>query len=121
MGFENLLIYQIAFELATDLFNVSKNFPKEEEDTVNQLKRSSKAVYTNIAEAYKKKSNKKAFVNKLSDSNTENIECRSWLRFATSCRYITGDVYKKLMDKSNKIEKLIKQSIDNPKKFEAKS
>ena len=121
MGFEDLLIYHIAFELATDLFNVSEGFPKEEEDTVNQLRRSSKAVYTNISEAYKKKNNKKTFVNKLNDSNTENIECRSWLRFATSCRYISGEMYKELIDKSNKIEKLIKQSIDNPKKFEAKS
>ena len=117
MGIEDLLIYQIAFELATDLFNVSKNFPKEEEDTVNQLRRSSKAVYINIAEAYKKKTNKKVFVNKLNDSNTENIECRSWLRFATSCRYISGEMYKELIGKSNKIEKLIKQSINSPKSF----
>lgn len=121
MGFKDLLIYQIAFELASDLINVSENFPEEEKDTVNQLKRSSKAVYTNIAEAYKKKSNKKSLINKLNDSNTENIECRSWLRFATSCRYISGDVYKELMEKSNEIERLIKQTIDNPKKMEVKN
>ncbi len=122
MGFENLLIYQIAFELATDMFNVSESFPDDEKETlVNQLRRSSKAVYLNIAEAYKKKGNKKILLNKLTDSNTENIECRNWLRFATSCRYITSDVYKELMDKSNKIEKLIKKIIDNPKNFNTKS
>ena len=122
MGFEDFLIYQIAFKLSEDIFNVSENFPDEEKDTlVHQLRRSSEAVYTNIAEAYKKKTNKNQVVNKLTDANTENIECRSWLKFATACKYISGDVYKELMEMSTEVEKMLAEIIKNPKSFGSKT
>jgi four helix bundle protein len=122
MGFEDFLIYHIAFKLSEDIFSISENFPDEEKETlVHQLRRSSQAVYTNIAEAYKKKSNKNQLINKLSDANTENIECRSWLRFATACMYISSVDYKELMIMSNEVEKILAGIIKNPKSFGPKT
>ena len=122
MGFEDFLIYHIAVKLSEDIVNVSENFPEEEEETlVHQLRRSSEAVHTNIAEAYKKKSNKNQLINKLTDANTENIECRSWLRFATACKYVSADVYKELMEMSSDVEKILAEIIKNPKSFGPKT
>jgi four helix bundle protein len=83
MGFRKLKAYQIAFELAMEIFEISKSFPKEETYSLtDQIRRSSRSICTNIAEAYRKRRYPKHFISKLSDSDTENAETLCWLEFS---------------------------------------
>lgn len=80
MDFKKLLAYQKAFGLAMAIFEISKLFPKEEKYSLtDQIRRSSRSVNANIAEAYRKRVYPKHFVSKLSDADGENSETMTWL------------------------------------------
>ena len=90
MSFKNLLAYQKGFELAMDIFEISKSFPKEETFALtDQIRRSSRSTCANIAEAYRKRNYPKHFISKLSDSDSENSETQVWLDFSESCKYLS--------------------------------
>ena len=92
MGFRKLKTYQIAFELAMEKFEISKTFPKEETYSfTDQIRRSSRSIYINIAESYRKRRYPKHYISKLSDSVTENAETLCWLEFTLSCKYISHE------------------------------
>lgn len=75
MDFKKLLVYQKSFDLAMLIYNVSKSFPKEEKYSLtDQIRRSSRSVYANIAEAYRKRRYPRHFISKLTDSDGENSE-----------------------------------------------
>ena len=81
--FKDLLVYQKAFDLAMDIFEVSKKFPKEERYSLtDQVRRSSRSVCANFAEAYQRRRYPAYFLSKLNDSDTENAETEVWLDFA---------------------------------------
>ena len=102
--YKKLKVYQLAFELAMQVFEVSKGFPKEERYALtDQIRRSSRSVCVNIGEGYRKRLYKKHFIAKLSDADMENTETQVWLDFALSCCYITGEVKEKLQDKALQI------------------
>lgn len=90
MDFQKLLAYQKSFDLAMQIFEISKKFPKEEVYSLtDQIRRSSRSVTANIAEAYRKRKYIKHFISKLTDADAENSETVVWLDFAFSCKYIT--------------------------------
>jgi len=73
--FQDLLAYRKSFDLAMEIFEISKEFPKEETYSLtNQIRRSSRSVSVNIAEAYRKRVYPKHFISKLTDSDAENSE-----------------------------------------------
>jgi four helix bundle protein len=73
--YKDLIVFQKAYVLAMDIFEETKNFPTEEKFSLtDQIRRSSRSVCTNFAEAYRKRRYKAYFVSKLSDSETENTE-----------------------------------------------
>ncbi|MCK4395610.1 four helix bundle protein [candidate division WOR-3 bacterium] len=79
-GFKDLKVYQLAYKLAMEIFEESKMFPREEEYSLTgQIRRSSRSVPANIAEAWKKRKYKKAFVSKLIDAFAEVGETEVWL------------------------------------------
>jgi len=81
-----LEVYQKAFALAMEVFELSKSFPKEERySLVDQIRRSSRSVCTNLAEAWRKRRYEAAFISKLSDSKAEAAETQVWLQFALEC------------------------------------
>ncbi len=89
MDFKKLLAYQKGFDLAMSIFEISKSFPKEElYSLTDQIRRSSRSVNANIAEAYRKRRYPKHFTSKLTDSDSENSETHTWLDFALACGYI---------------------------------
>ena len=89
MQFQDLLAYKKSFTLAMKIFNISKSFPKEEKYSLtDQIRRSSRSVSANIAEAYRKRKYPKNFISKLTDSDAENSETQTWLEFALECKYI---------------------------------
>jgi four helix bundle protein len=121
MDFKELLAYKKAFHLAMEIFNVSKLFPIEGRYSLtDQVRRSSRSVCSNIAEAYRKRKYVNHFVSKLTDSDAENSETNVWLEFAHSCGYISELDLKELTEKNIEIGKLINYMINNPEKFGCK-
>ncbi|MDP3312724.1 four helix bundle protein [Lutibacter sp.] len=122
MSFKNLLAYQKAFELSMEIFELSKSFPKEETYSLtDQIRRSSRSVCANIAEAYRKRLYPKHFISKLSDSDSENSESLVWIDFSNSCNYINSEQHQNLTTKGIEVGKLINFMINNPEKFGVKT
>ena len=118
MDFKDLLAYKKAFDLSMTIFELSKYFPKEEKYSLtDQVRRSSRSVCANIAEAYRKRRYPKHFTSKLTDSDGENSETSTWLDFALACNYISENDFKILSEQSKEIGKLINYMINNPGKF----
>jgi four helix bundle protein len=117
-GVVNLIVYQKSFGLAMRIFEISKTFPKEERYSLtDQIRRSSRAVSANLAEAYCKRRYEAHFISKLSDSDMENSETQVWLNFALNSDYIDKDNYQELIEISKEVGKLIDYMIHNPAKF----
>jgi len=88
----DLEVYKKAFGAAMQIFELSKAFPKEETYSLtDQIRRSSRSVCANLAEAWRKRRYEKAFISKLSDSESEAAETQVWLEFATKCGYMQRD------------------------------
>jgi four helix bundle protein len=86
---EDWEVYRIAFEAAMQIFELSKRFPVEERYSLtDQVRRSSRSVCANLAEAWRKRLYKAAFVAKLSDSAAEAAETQTWIAFAVRCDYL---------------------------------
>ncbi|MDO9276282.1 MAG: four helix bundle protein [Lutibacter sp.] len=121
MSFKTLLAYQKAFELSMEIFELSKCFPKEETYSLtDQIRRSSRAICTNIAEAYRKREYQKHFISKLTDADSENSETQVWIDFSYSCEYINLKQQQNLATKSIEVGKLINFMIANTEKFGVK-
>ncbi|MBV7270006.1 four helix bundle protein [Winogradskyella luteola] len=121
MDFKKLLAYQKGFDLAMSIFEISKSFPKEETyPLTDQIRRNSRSVNANIAEAYRKRKYPRHFITKLTDSDGENSETSTWLDFALECQYISENVYRDLSNQAIEIGKLINYMINNPDKFGVK-
>lgn len=121
MSFKSLYAYQKAFDLAMEVFKLSKSFPLEERYALSsQIIRSSRSVCSAIAEAYRKREYPKYFKNKLTDADSENAETQLWLDFALACEYISTENQICLQTKSAEVGKLINYMMNNPGKFGVK-
>ncbi len=88
----DLEVYQKAFDAAMRIFELSKLFPKEETYSLtDQVRRSSRSVCANLAEAWRKRRYQAAFISKLSDSEAEAAETQVWIEFAVKCGYLDRD------------------------------
>lgn len=85
----DLLVYQKASDAAMQIFELSKSFPKEETYSLtDQIRRSSRSVCANLAEAWRKRRYEAHFISKLSDAESEAAETQVWLEFAVKCKYL---------------------------------
>jgi four helix bundle protein len=90
--YKDLRVYRMAFDGAMRIFELTKGFPSEERfSLVDQIRRSSRSVCANIAEAWRKRRYEAHFVSKLSDAESEAEETRVWLEFAKRCGYVSMD------------------------------
>ena len=113
-----LEVFQLAFEAAMEIFELTKSFPKEEKySLVDQMRRSSRSVASNIAEAFRKRRYEKAFVAKLSDSEGEAAETQVWLNFSYKCNYIDNVRKDKLEQKYDHIIGKLVNMIKYPEKW----
>lgn len=88
----DLQVYQKALEAAMKIFDLSKAFPREETYSLtDQMRRSSRSVCANLAEAWRKRRYERSFISKLSDAEGEVAETQVWLEFAVKCRYMKRD------------------------------
>ena len=96
-SFRDLIVYQKAYKLAMDIFHMTKSFPKAElYSLTDQIRRSSRSVTSNIAEAWAKRKYIKSFTSKMTDSLAEEHETEVWLDYSLDCQYINNEEHEKL-------------------------
>ncbi len=97
-------VYKMAFEAAVEIFEISKSFPAEERYSfTDQIRRSSRSVCANIAEAFRKRKYEKSFISKLNDSEGEAAETQTWLEFADRFGYLRKDKFTNLYSEYDNI------------------
>ena len=117
-SFRDLIVYQKAYKLAMEIFEVSKSFPKEERYSLtDQIRRSSRSVTSSIAEGWAKRIYLKHFVSKLSDSLSEEFETEVWLDYSRDCKYIDLLQHEHLMVAYEEVRKMLISMMNTPEKF----
>jgi four helix bundle protein len=112
---EDLEVYQIAFDAAMKIFAQSKKFPTEEKYSLtDQIRRSSRSVCANLAEAWRKRRYQAAFVAKLNDCEAEAAETQTWVKFAVKCNYLDVETGRELYGTYNRILGILVTIINNP-------
>jgi four helix bundle protein len=115
---KDLEVYKMAFESAMLIFELSKKFPVEERYSLtDQIRRSSRSVCANFAEAWRKRRYEAAFIAKLSDSEAEAAETQTWIEFAVQCKYLDVEVGRDIYRKYNSILGMLVTMINNSEKW----
>jgi len=115
---KDLDVYKKAYALAMKIFEISKNFPKEEKYSLtSQIRRSSRSVCLNLREAWSKRRYEAHFVNKLTDCDGENAETDSSLDIAKDWDYITQSEHFALSSLNREIGRMLGSMINNPESF----
>lgn len=110
-----LEVYKKAFAAAGEIFKHTKRFPKEETYSLtDQVRRSSRSVCANLAEAWRKRRYLAAFIAKLSDVESEAAETQVWLEFAVECGYMEKAPARELYEKYNEILRTVVGMINHP-------
>jgi four helix bundle protein len=120
-GYRELRVYRNAFAAAMRIFELTKTFPSEERfSLVDQIRRSSRGVCTNLAEAWRKRRYPAHFVCKLTDSEGEADETRVWLEFSLASRYISNEVFTDLDGRYDLILGQLVKMHSQPEKWTVK-
>ena len=115
---QDLIVYQKAYVLAMEIFEVSKSFPAEEKYSLtDQIRRSSRSVCSNVREAWSKRRYEAHFVSKLTDADGENGETETWLDFAHDCRYLSTSDHGLLTEKCREVGAMLGSMINAPTSF----
>lgn len=120
--FRELDVYQLAMEAAMEIFELTKRFPTEERYSMtDQVRRSSRSVCANLAEAWRKRRYLAAFVSKLSDAEAEAAETQVWLELSVRCGYLDVNKSKLIeLQYENILGKLVVM-ISHPEKWTIRS
>ena len=115
---KELTVYRKAYNLAMQIFELSKRFPSEEKYALtSQLRRSSRSIFLNLREAWAKRRYPAHFVSKLTDCDGENSETDTALDFALDCKYLNEQEHKQLVDVCGEIGKMLGSMIQRPEPF----
>ncbi len=116
--FRDLEVYQIAFKAAMRIFELTKTFPSDEKySLVDQIRRASRSVCSNLAEGWRKRKYRAVFVNKLTDSMQEASETQTWLEFSFACNYISKNDFIELDEEYEIIIRMLNSMEMNADKF----
>jgi four helix bundle protein len=117
-SFRDLRVYQQAFSLQQMVFQMTKKFPKDELFSLtSQIRRSSRSVGANIAEAWQKRRYAAHFVSKLSDSDGEQAETQHWIETASASEYISPETEKKLIREYENVGRMLGKMMQEPEKW----
>ena len=115
---QDLIVYRRAIEATMRIFEVSKSFPKEETYSLtDQVRRSSRSVPANIAEAWRKRRYAAAFIAKLNDAEGEAAETQTWLEVAARCDYLLREVAKELYAEYDQIISMLVSMENKPESW----
>ena len=116
--FQDLVVYQKAFKVARDIFEISKRFPKEETYSLtDQIRRSSRSIGAQIAEAWGKRRYEKHFISKLTDADAEQLETQHWVEVAISCKYLEKDLAAEIMRDVEEIGRMLNSMMNKAYQF----
>ncbi len=101
-----------------EIFEITKTYPKEEKYLlIDQIRRSSRSIPSNIAEAWVKRKYPKSFVSKLLDSLAEESETEVWIDMSQDCKYIDDQLHNNLLERYQEVAKMLNSMINTPDKF----
>ena len=121
-SFRNLNVYKLALELQQEIFELTKQFPKEElYSLTDQIRRSSRSIGANIAESWQKRRYPAHFVSKLTDADAEQAETQHWLDTSLACKCISSNEHGRLLEKCKKIGRMLGKMMSKPESFCRKS
>jgi four helix bundle protein len=101
-----------------EIFDLSKQFPEEEKYSLtSQIRRSSRSIGAQLAEAWAKRRYERHFVSKLTDADGEQMETQHWVGVASSCGYIDHETTTKLLNELQRIGQLVQEMIDSAESF----
>lgn len=116
--FRDLEVYRRAFDAAMRIYHITKTFPAEERfSLVDQIRRASRSVCSNLAEAWRKRRYIAVFKNKITDSMQEASETQCWLEFSLACEYIEESVFEELDDEYEQLISMLNSMEINAAKF----
>jgi len=114
----DLDVYKLAFSSAIEIFEMTKTFPVEEKySLIDQVRRSSRSVCANLAEAFRKRKYEKHFISKLSDCEAEAGETQVWMEFALAHHYIDLNTFDIFFDKYEHIISMLVKMQNNAHKW----
>ena len=115
---KELEVYQASYELAMEIFELSKSFPSDEKYALtSQIRRSSRSVPMNLREAWSKRRYEAHFISKLTDCDGEANETDTSLDFARDCGYITQEQHASIVAKCDSIRRMLGSMLNNPTPF----
>lgn len=116
--FTELRVHPRSFELATQIFQLSKRWPIEERFSLtDQIRRAARSVGANIAEAWGRRRDEAHFVSKLTDADSENHEVEHWLLTARGDGYLTQAERAELTERKHEVGRMLGTMIQNPGPF----
>ena len=117
-SYRDLEVYKFSRQLSGEIFEITKKFPKEEMYSLtDQIRRSSRSIGAQIAEAWAKRRYEKHFISKLTDADGEQQETRHWIETAMDCSYISKETATKLFDKYESVGKMLNSMITKSSSF----
>jgi four helix bundle protein len=115
---KELIVYRKSYDLAMQIFEITKRFPPDERYALtSQIRRSSRSVCLNLREAWAKRRYEAHFISKLSDCDGESNETDTALDFARDCGYITKEQHAGLTSLGNEIGRMLGAMIAASEKF----
>lgn len=115
---KELKVYQEAYSLAMEIFELTKHWPPEERySLIDQIRKSSRSVCSNLREAWSKRRYEAHFISKLTDADGENSETETWLDFARDCGYLNEADHQQLVQRCKSVGKMLGAMLNNPAPF----
>lgn len=117
-GHRDLKVFQLSYRLAMEIFHLTRHFPREEVYSLtDQIRRSSRSVAANIAEAFRKRRYPNMLISKLTDCDGEATETQVWLDFALDCGYLSQEDHDRLTSGYEEVGRMLSGMIANPQRF----
>jgi four helix bundle protein len=117
-SFRDLIVHQKARKIAHTIFQLSKSFPRDETYSLtDQIRRVSRAIGVQIAEAWGKRPYERHFVSELTDADAEQLETQHWTDVAFDCGYLTQPQHAQLLDSLSEIGKMLHSMIAKASQF----
>lgn len=117
-SYKDLEVYKAARQLAKEIFSITKNFPRDEMFSLtDQIRRSSRSIGAQIAEAWAKRLYEKHFVSKLTDADGEQQETQHWIETANDCGYLTTESTANLLHQCSSIGRMLNSMIKKSDSF----
>ena len=115
---KDLRVYQKAYGLAMEIFELSRKWPPEERYSLtDQIRRSSRSVCSNLSESWAKRRYAAHFISKLTDADGENGETDTWLDFAKDCGYLSEVNHLRLTNECREVGAMLGSMINDPSSF----